>query len=100
MTAEPIPPAVARSPWPRVLLAGPLSFLAALCVMAGGSRWIPAGAAQIDHLVLPMVLFPAIWAGLFFYTSLSRHLARAYAVVLGLSAVSAALVLAGFWGRT
>jgi hypothetical protein len=82
-----------------VLLAGPISFLAALCIMAGGSRWIPAGAANIDHLVVPVVLFPALWASLFFYTSLSRRLMRAYALVLSLTALSVAMVLAGFWGR-
>lgn len=90
-------PASASAPssprlWPRILLAGPLAFVAAGLVMAGGAVWLPKGAAQIDNLVLPIVLFPAIWAALFFYTSLDRRLGRAYAVTLALCAANAVMI--------
>jgi hypothetical protein len=55
-----------RSFWLRVLLAGPLVILTSVVVMLGGALWLPQGAAEIDHLMLPIVLFPAIWAVLFF----------------------------------
>lgn len=78
--------------WARVLLAGPLVFVCAGLVMAGGALWLPAGPARIDNLVLPIVLFPAIWAALFFYTSLDRRLGRAYAVTLALCAANAVMI--------
>ncbi|NKF21234.1 hypothetical protein [Solimonas marina] len=67
--------------WLRVLLAGPLVLLCAALVMAGGAIWLPKGAAQINNLLLPVLLFPAIWAVLFFYASLALRLRRAYAVI-------------------
>jgi hypothetical protein len=71
----------------RGLLAGPAVFVTAAAVMAGGALWLPAGRAQIDHIVLPVVLFPAIWALLFFYASLDRQLLRAWLLVGALLAV-------------
>lgn len=65
----------------RGLLAGPAVFVTAAAVMAGGALWLPSGRAQIDHIVLPVVLFPAIWALLFFYASLDRQLLRAWLLV-------------------
>jgi hypothetical protein len=55
-------------------------FATAVLVMCGGALWLPKGAAEIDNLVLPVVLFPLIWAALFFYTMLDRRLARAWAL--------------------
>ncbi|ULQ47458.1 hypothetical protein JN531_004045 [Flagellatimonas centrodinii] len=80
------------SRWPRWLLAGPVVFAVAGLVMAGGALWVPTGPAQIDNIVLPIVLFPAIWAVLFFYASLDRRLGRAYAIVLGLGLVHAVMI--------
>lgn len=73
-----------RAYWPRWLLAGPLAALCALSIMAGGALWLPHGAAGIDHLLLPILAFPALWALLFFYACLTRHLRRAYCVLLSL----------------
>lgn len=69
-----------RSLW-RTLLAGPLAFICAILVMAGAAVWLPAGAAGVNNIVIPLVLFPAIWAALFFYTCLDQHLIRAYLVI-------------------
>ena len=74
------------------LLAGPVCFAASAAAMAGGVLWIPKGVAQIDNLVLPMVLFPAIWAVVFFYDCLDRNLLRAWAVTLGLLLGNAAMI--------
>ncbi len=79
--------AARRRFWSRFALAGPVVFLCAALVMCGGALWLPKGPAQIDNLVLPIVLFPAIWAALFFYAYLDRRLARAWAVIGGLSLV-------------
>lgn len=80
----------------RGLLAGPLVFLCAAAVMAGGALWVPAGAAGIDNLVLPIVLFPAIWALLFFYACLDRRLLRAWLSILALLLLSAAPIARRF----
>jgi hypothetical protein len=79
--------------WWRILLAGPVVALTSFAMLCGGTQWMPAGAAGIDHLALPLVLFPAIWAALFFHACLERRLARAYAVHGVLLLANAALVL-------
>lgn len=81
-----------RAFWARIILAGPLAALASVLVMAGGALWLPKGAASIDNLVLPIALFPAIWAALFFYASLDRRLGRAYLIVAGIALANAALI--------
>ena len=81
MTTEFKPVNTRRRAWQRGLLAGPVVFIAAVLVMCGGALWLPQGAAQIDNIVLPIVLFPLIWAALFFYALLDRKMWRAWAVI-------------------
>jgi hypothetical protein len=78
--------------WLRVILAGPLTFLCAFFIMVGSTAYIPAGPAQLDNIVFPLMLFPALWAILFFYTSLTRRLGIAYLVVTILSAPHLGLI--------
>ena len=54
--------------------------------------WLPTGAAGVDHLVLPLVLLPAIWAALFFHALLDRSLARVALVALALAGLNGALL--------
>lgn len=67
--------------------------------MAGGALWVPKGAASIDNIVLPIVLFPAIWAVFFFYTSLDRNLLRAWLVTLGLLVINGGMIAMEFIGK-
>lgn len=60
----------------RWLLAGPLALASAIAVLAAMPLWIPSGAAGIDNLVLPLVLFPLIWSLSFFYAVLEENLIR------------------------
>jgi hypothetical protein len=69
-----------RRAWLRGLLAGPMCFVTAVLVMAGAALWFPKGAAEINNIALPIIGFPAIWAVLFFYTLLDRHLSRAWVI--------------------
>ena len=78
--------------WLRGVLAGPLSLIAACLVMAGSALWLPEGRAQVNNLVLPVVLFPLLWTALFLYACLDRRLKRAFVVMLSLVAVNAALL--------
>jgi hypothetical protein len=79
--------------WLRGILAGPLALAAALLVMAGGALWLPVGRAQVNNLVLPVVLFPLLWTALFLYACLDKQLKRAYAIV-GALIVANGLLLA------
>ena len=75
----------------RFFLAGPVALLTTLVIMAGGSLWLPPGDAQVNHFVIPVVLLPAIWAVLFFYSCLDR-LWRVSVVLFGLLAVQGAMI--------
>lgn len=77
----------------RALLAGPLVLVTSVAVVCGGALWLPAGSGGIDHLVLPLILFPVVWTGLFFHACLDRRLLRAWAIQGVLLLVNAALIL-------
>lgn len=78
--------------WARTLLAGPLVFLCAFIVVCAASIWLPPGPALIDNIAIPLVLFPAVWAVLFFYCYLTSSLKRAYALLTLLLLTHAALI--------
>lgn len=77
----------------RWIVAGPLALVAAALVMAGMTAWFPPGVAGINHLAFPLVLFPAIWAALFFYALLDSRPWRAGAVICLLAAANAVPVV-------
>ncbi len=79
-------------PWLRGLLIGPLSLVAACLTMVGGAIWLPEGRAQVNNLILPVVLFPLLWTVFFLYACLDKKLARAYMVIGVLVLANAALV--------
>ena len=79
-------------PWLRGVLAGPLALIAAFLMMAGSSLWLPEGEAQVNNLVLPVVLFPLLWTATFLYACLDKRLARAYAVMGTLTVANATLI--------
>jgi len=78
--------------WWRGVLAGPLALIAALLLMAGGALWLPVGRAQVNNLVLPVILFPLLWTGLFLYACLDQRLKRAYGVIGAIVAGNALLL--------
>lgn len=78
--------------WLRIFFAGPGAVIVAVAIMAGSTLWLPRGAAGIDNLVLPLVLAPLIWAGLFFHACLDSRLARVAFVAIGLLAIHGGLV--------
>ncbi|MEM1006350.1 MAG: hypothetical protein AAF496_07755 [Pseudomonadota bacterium] len=71
----------------RWVLSGPIVFVATVFVMMGMAFWWPVGAARVDHIALPVLLFPLIWAGLFFYALIDDDLLRAGSVLIGLIVV-------------
>ncbi|RJF90612.1 hypothetical protein [Sphingomonas cavernae] len=85
--------------WCRILFAGPGAVIIAIVIMAGMTLWLPRGVAGIDNLVLPLVLVPLIWAGLFFHACLDPRLGRVAIVALGLFAIHGGLVAHKFLDR-
>ena len=77
----------------RWVLCGPVVFFATVLVMMGMAFWLPAGAAGVDHIALPVLLFPLIWAGLFFYALIEDNPLRAVSVLTGLIVLHLGLLL-------
>lgn len=84
--------------WPRIILAGPWTLIAAVVMMAAMATWLPPGEAQVDNMMLPLVLFPLIWAAFFFAACLDRNLLRAIAISVGITVVNALLLVRHFMG--
>lgn len=82
----------------RFWLAGPVAFLISIVVMLGMAVWYPEGRAKVDNIILPMIIFPMIWAATFFYAYLDRSLLRVSAVFLGLGLGHIALLAVHFSG--
>lgn len=80
----------------RILLAGPGAAVAALAAFAAAPTWLPKGAAAIDHLVIPLIALPGIWAAAFFYVLLERRLLRASGVLLSITVLNAVLLIRHF----
>lgn len=82
-----------KARWARVILAGPLALVCSIVILGGSLVWLPHGAGGVNHIVMPIVLYPAIWTALFFYTCFERRLGRGYAVVIGLLALHVILIM-------
>ena len=72
------------------------AFALAVLMVAGATKWFPEGRAGIDHIIVPIVLFPLVWIflALFLYTTQRR--ARAWALAGALAIVHVGLVAYGF----
>ena len=84
--------------WMRFALAGPWTIVASVVTMAGMATWLPRGAAQVDNLILPLVLFPLIWAFFFLWACLDDKLQRAATVSFAITGLHAVLLAGHFWG--
>jgi hypothetical protein len=82
----------------RFWLAGPVTLVVSVLIMAAMSLWLPEGSAQIDHLIVPVILFPLIWSGVFFYVLLENNIKLVSTVMLILFLVNGVAVLASILG--
>lgn len=73
-----------------------VAFLASVLMVAGATRWLPEGSAGIDHIVVPIILFPLIWISVALSLYAARRRARAWTIVGVISIVHAGLVAYGF----
>ena len=90
---------MAKSRVPSVLSAvGALlaAFVFAVIVTAGANQWIPAGRAGVDHIVIPIVVFPLIWVTFAVMLFAARSRGRAWAIVGGVTATHVALIIRSF----
>lgn len=85
--------------YPQVLrwvMAGPLTLLAAVLSMALAPLILSPGSAGVDHLILPILLFPALWAAYFFYALMEPRPVRGAVVMTVIVVVAAALIYRQF----
>lgn len=82
----------------RFWLAGPVTLIVSVLIMAAMSLWYPPGSANINHLVIPVILFPFIWGGVFFYVVLEANKKRLYWIMLLLFLINGGFVLASIKG--
>ncbi|MEM9248837.1 MAG: hypothetical protein AAGB05_09105 [Pseudomonadota bacterium] len=75
---------IAHHPAMRWGLAGPAAAILSVMVMMGMGHWWPRGAAGVDNLAMPVILFPLIWAALFFYAILEERMLRGVIVFAAL----------------
>ncbi|MEP5759084.1 MAG: hypothetical protein ABJ327_07205 [Litoreibacter sp.] len=45
----------------RWVLAGPLGFILSILSLTGLPHLLPVGAGGVNHLLLPVILFPVLW---------------------------------------
>lgn len=79
----------------RWLLAGPVGLITALVIMMAMTRWLPPGPAHVDHIVIPVILFPLIWAAVFFYACIEENLPRCGVILAGLLLGNLGLLILG-----
>ncbi|MEM8553501.1 MAG: hypothetical protein AAGF71_01610 [Pseudomonadota bacterium] len=79
----------------RWIAAGPLGLIATAMIIVGMVFYIPQGGAQVDNLVIPVILFPLIWAAVFTYTILDESLPRLYLSLIVLILANTGLLVFG-----
>lgn len=77
----------------RWVLAGPVALLLSILLMASLPLVLPAGAGGVNHLVLPVLAFPLIWAILIVLAVAARNVWRLTRIYAG--AFLACLLLIG-----
>lgn len=82
----------------RFLLAGPATLLVSLLVMLAMAVWFPPGAGNVNNIMMPLFMFPLIWAVLFFYTYLTNNLRKAWWSLLALFMVNSVILAVQFLG--
>ena len=86
-----------RTIW-RWILAGPVAIVVALLTLMGMPLYLPPGAGNVDNLILPLALLPAVWSVLFFHAILDRSLARVAVVTGSLAALNIGFIAVQMFG--
>lgn len=79
----------------RAVAALLFAFVAAVIVVVGSTRWLPQGRAGIDHVVFPLLAFPAIWIAFALGLFAARRPRRAWLLAVVITLVHLLLVVSG-----
>ena len=82
----------------RWILAGPGTIVVALLFTMAMPFWLPSGTAGVNHVALPVILAPLVWAVFFVYAVAAENIARAATAIAGISAITGLLILAALAG--
>ncbi|MEL7137885.1 MAG: hypothetical protein AAGE83_00790 [Pseudomonadota bacterium] len=82
----------------RWITAGPVAVVLSALFTSAMPLWFPEGSAGVDHIVFPILLFPATWATIFFYAILETSQARSVIVMGGATVINLVLIAGAFWG--
>ncbi|GAB2680667.1 hypothetical protein [Aliiglaciecola aliphaticivorans] len=82
----------------RFWLTGPCTLVVSLLFMLAMAVWFPPGVGKVNNIMLPLVLFPLIWAFLFFYTYLTTDLRKAQWLLVALFMINSLTLAYQFWG--
>ncbi len=80
----------------RWIASGPVAFVMAILSMASLPHGLPAGAGGVDHLVMPVIVFPLIWAVLIVLPLLPDRPGRLLGLYISIILAELALIVAGF----
>ncbi|WP_208352080.1 hypothetical protein [Pseudaestuariivita rosea] len=79
----------------RWIFAGPVALILSILAMASLPFVLPAGRGGINHLVLPVVFFPVLWAGFVIFPVVSHRLNRIGGVYGGLTVLFILMIVIG-----
>lgn len=80
----------------RWILAGPIAFILAIVTMAAMPFWLPEGPAGVDHLAMPVIIFPLIWTVTLMYPCLDDNVPRATLIMVAATVLQIGAVVAAF----
>ena len=83
----------------RFWLSGPATLVVTLLVMLAMAAWFPPGIGKVNNIIVPLVMFPLIWAALFFYTYLTQRMQSAWWLLVVLAVVNGVILAFQFWGN-
>ena len=82
----------------RFWLSGPATLLVSLVIMLAMAVWFPPGVGKVNNIMMPLFMFPLIWAVLFFYTYLTTTMRKAQWLLEALLVVDSAILTFQFLG--
>ncbi|MEP4891922.1 MAG: hypothetical protein ABJV04_18010 [Aliiglaciecola sp.] len=82
----------------RFWLSGPATLAVSLLFMLAMAAWFPPGIGNVNNIMMPLYMFPLIWAILFFYTYLTADLQKAQWILGALFIANTAILAFQFLG--
>lgn len=80
----------------RWILAAPVGFLISILVMASFPLFLPKGAGGVNHVVLPVLAFPFIWATLIILPVSTQRVGKMALIYAGLLLFCLTVIILSF----